>query len=117
VFRHLFSEPELLDEPAIALQIGPLQVLKESAAAPHHPEEPLPAVVIRFVALEVTSEVIDPLRQEGDLNRRTSPVPIVQPMLLDDVLPFLLGQAGHDPVPCTPHECVSSSPMLNILAL
>src|SRR5215475_11068661 len=66
----LAAEAELLDEGAIALEIFPLQVVQEPAAATDELEQPATRVVIVLMRPEMLRELVDALRQHRDLDFR-----------------------------------------------
>ena len=81
--RALVTEPELLDERAIRRQLAALEVLKEPATRPDHFEQPPPTVMVLGVGAEMVGELVDPLREERDLDLGRAGVPFV-PAVLDD---------------------------------
>jgi hypothetical protein len=40
--KRLATEPEALDQGAIALMINPTEIVEEATSPPHHPQEPTP---------------------------------------------------------------------------
>ena len=66
----LVTEPQLLNQLAVRLDIGPPQVVQQSAALTHHLEEAAATVVILAVFTKVLGEVINALCQDCDLNSR-----------------------------------------------
>src|SRR5581483_12436441 len=95
VARGLSPQAELLDQGAIALQIRPLQVVEQPAAAADELEQPAPRIVVLRVRAQVLRELVDPGREEGDLHLRGAGVAPVPAVLADDLLLRFLGQA-HD---------------------
>src|SRR5215210_246178 len=81
----LLAEPEALDRRAIALDVLPLEVVEQAAAAAHQLQKATAAVVILRVDLEVLGELRDPVRQEGHLDLGRSGVALVHPVPFDDV--------------------------------
>lgn len=81
----------------------------------HHLEEPLPAVMVGFVGLEVALEVIDALSEEGDLDGGAAAIALVPSVLLDDALAFLLRDARHVLVSGAPFRVVGAPPLLGSL--
>lgn len=96
--RSLFPEAEVRDESAVSLQICLLEVLEEPAPPSDHLEEPAPAVMIALVACKVVAQVVDPLGEKGDLDRRAPPVAVVELMPLDGCLAFGRFHARHGDV-------------------
>jgi hypothetical protein len=82
----LVTEPQVTDELPVLIPIGPLQVLQKPAPASHHLQEAATTVVVLFVGIEMTPEVIDAARKERNLHRSTTPIVFVDLVLLDDVL-------------------------------
>jgi len=64
----LLPESERVDQLPVLIEIRSPEVLQEAPTAPHHLEEPLTAMVISLVLVEVGSQMINSLREEGDLN-------------------------------------------------
>src|SRR5688500_5440349 len=82
--RRLMTKTQIVDQRAISLQIRLLEVVQQTAALADHHQQPATAVVILLVRAEVIGELVDPLRQQSDLDRRAAPVVLVQLVLLDD---------------------------------
>ena len=64
----LLAQIERVDQLAVGVKIGALQVVKELAAARNHAEQAAAAVMILGVDLEVIREVIDAGRKKGHLD-------------------------------------------------
>jgi hypothetical protein len=77
------AEAQVRNELPISLQIGLPEILQEPTPPSHHLEEAAAAVMIFFMSVEVPSEMIDPSCQEGNLDRRATPVIFVELVLLD----------------------------------
>jgi hypothetical protein len=96
----LFPETEIVDQLPVPIEVRSPEILEKSATTPDHLEESLPAVVVRFVLLEVSTQMIDALREEGDLHRGTPSVSLVKPVLFDHYLSFLRADVRHSAFIC-----------------
>src|SRR5947209_5229718 len=82
----LLAEPEALDGRAVALDVLPLQVVEQAAAAADHLEQAAAAVVVLGVGLEVLGQLDDAMRQDRDLHLGRTGVALMRPVLVDDLL-------------------------------
>jgi hypothetical protein len=80
------AKPELSDEPAIPLDVGPLQIFEKTTTAPDHLEKAAATVVVFLVSIEVGPQVVDASREDRDLDAGASTICFVQPVFLNDVL-------------------------------
>jgi hypothetical protein len=64
----LVSEPQFLNQQAVRLDIGPPQIIQESATLAYHLQEAAATVVVFAVITEMIREVIDALGQDRYLN-------------------------------------------------
>src|SRR5690606_24840187 len=64
----LVPEPQLVDELPVAGHIGSLEVVQQPATPADHLEQPPTPVEILGVRAKVPREIVDPLREERDLN-------------------------------------------------
>src|SRR5205085_10664189 len=94
VFDLLSPQAQFLDQRPIALQVDPLQVVQEAAAAADELQEAAPRVVVLRVRAQVLGELVDPRGEERDLNLRRARVGLGAPVLRDDLLLRFLGE-GH----------------------
>jgi hypothetical protein len=78
-------EPEIRDQAAVALEVRPLEILQKPAPTADHLQKASPTVMVVLVGIEMATEVIDPLGEQGDLNRGTPDVAFVKGVLLDDL--------------------------------
>src|SRR6478609_6595177 len=62
------TQTESLDQRAVALDVGRLEVAQHALAAADQQEEPTTAVVVVLVGPSVLGEVLDALRQHRDLD-------------------------------------------------
>ena len=62
------TEPELFDEAAVALEVGPLEVVQETAPPADHLQKTPPPVMILVMRAEVSRKRVDPLSQQRDLD-------------------------------------------------
>ena len=90
--RHfLLPDSELVDDGAIPLLIGLLEVIEKAATAPNELEQSPPAVVIFRVGLEMLCQVGDSVREEGNLHFRRAGVTIVGSVMRNQIRFLLLG--------------------------
>jgi len=59
---------ELLSDRLIAAEVGALQVIEQAAALADHHQQTATGAVILLVALQMLGQVVDALRQQGDLH-------------------------------------------------
>jgi hypothetical protein len=79
-------ESEVVDQCTVPRDVGPLQILQETAPLPDELEQSAATVVILGVGIEVGPEVVDAGRDERDLDRGASTIVVVELVLLDDVV-------------------------------
>jgi len=63
----LFPETEFLDQSAVACEIMLAEVVEQALTLAHHFHQPAVGGKVLFILLQVLRNVVDPLRQEGDL--------------------------------------------------
>jgi hypothetical protein len=63
-------QPQLGDQGPIALDILALEIAQQPAPLAHQLEQSAPRVLIVLVVFQVVGEMVDPLREDGDLNFR-----------------------------------------------
>jgi len=83
VVRGSMTQPEVLDQGAVAVHVGPLEVFEQAPPAPHHLEEAPAAVVVVLVSVEVAAKVVDSRGEQRHLHLRTA-----CPVLVGLVLPY-----------------------------
>ena len=81
----LSSETQFLDQCAIPLQVSLLEVVQEAAAAADQLQQPTARVMVLRVRAQVLRELVDPLREERDLDFRRAGVVPGSTMLADDL--------------------------------
>jgi len=57
-----------LDQPLVTAVFGALQIIQNLAPLRHELQQPAPRVVVFDMCFEVLRQIIDPLRQEGNLH-------------------------------------------------
>jgi len=62
------AEAKVLNDPAVSINIRPLEVIQEAATLAHHLEQSASAMVVFGVLLEVIGEVVDALSEDCDLH-------------------------------------------------
>lgn len=80
----LVAESEVRDELAVALHVGPSEVIQEPPSPADHLQETAPTVMVLLVPIEVLPQVVYAGGQKGDLDGGASPVVFVELILLDD---------------------------------
>jgi len=79
----LVTEPQFLNYLAVRLDIGPPQIVQQSATLAYHLQEAAAAVVIFAVLAEMIREIVDTLGQDRDLNLCRPSVRLVGTVLLN----------------------------------
>src|SRR2546429_6832590 len=79
------AQAQLLDEGTVALDVIVHQVLQQPAAPAHQQEQATPAVMVVLVHLEVLGEIVDPPRQQCDLDLRRTGVTLTGRVPGDDL--------------------------------
>jgi hypothetical protein len=82
----LMPQTQIVDELAVTRDVGVLQILEETTPLADHLEQAAAAVVILPVGIEVSPEVVDARREEGDLDWGAATIVRVELVLLDDVV-------------------------------
>jgi hypothetical protein len=77
------AETKVLDDLPISVHVSASQIVQEAAASADHLEESAAAMVILRVGAKMISEVVDPLREEGDLDTGRAGVGLVVPVTLN----------------------------------
>jgi hypothetical protein len=77
------AETKILDDLPVSVYVGPSQVIQKPAAAADHLEEAAAAVVILPMGSEVIGEVVDPLREQGNLDAGRAGIGLVTPETLN----------------------------------
>src|SRR5579885_3269023 len=95
----LSPEPEAGDQRPVPLHVVAPHVVEKAPPAADQHEQAAPAVVVLLVRLEVLGEVVDALREDGDLHLGRTGVRLVEAVLADrcGVIGHC-GRANSDPV-------------------
>src|SRR5262249_19098550 len=80
------AQAQLLDEGAVAPDVLAVQVLQQPTATADQEQQAPAAVVVVLVQLEVLGEIVDPPRQQCDLDFRRTGVTLIGRVLGDDLL-------------------------------
>src|SRR5690606_41887753 len=81
--RELVTQPQLVDQGAVALEIAAPEVGQEPSPGADHLEKAAPAVVVLWMETEMLGERVDPLGKQSHLDLRGSGVGLMRPMLRD----------------------------------
>ena len=79
----LVAESKFLDDLPVSGQIRPPHVVEEPAALADHLQQPATPMVILLVRPEMLREIVDPLRQDRNLDTRAASVGAMRLVLLD----------------------------------
>ena len=79
----LVPEAQFLDDFPVSVDIRTPQVIQETFTTSDHLEESTTAVVVLLVEVEVISQIVDLLGEQGDLNAGRASVGLVCPVFLD----------------------------------
>ena len=82
----LAADAELLDDDAIAGNVGLDQILEKATTLSHEEQQATTTVVVMLVGLQVLREVADPTREHRDLNLRAAGVSGLGAVFGDDLL-------------------------------
>src|SRR5258708_4242643 len=86
VSEQLAAEPQLLDQRAVAADVLTGQILQQSPAAADEQQQPVAAVMVVLVHLQVLGQIIDPPAQQRDLDLRRAGVTLTSRVRGDDLL-------------------------------
>src|SRR6266571_537134 len=102
----LLADPEPVDQLPVALRILRPEVVEEATAVTDHLEESAPGVVILGKEIEMLSQVLNPLTEDGDLDFRGAGVGGVGAVGRDDFGFPVLRQSHPSSPPSSPprHE-------------
>src|SRR3954447_22620238 len=87
----LLTDAELVDDGAIALEIGLLEVVEKTAPAPDELQQTAAGVMVLRVRLEVLGQIRDAVRKESDLHLRRTSVTRMGGEVRDQIRFLLLG--------------------------
>src|SRR5690606_35509175 len=90
--RNSAAQAEALDQRAVALDVGLLQVTEQALALADEQQQATTAVVVVLVLTGVLGQLLDPSGQQRDLDLGGTGVALGRGVLLDD---FLLGGSVH----------------------
>jgi hypothetical protein len=79
----LVPETQFLDDLPVSVDIRTPQVIQEAFTTSDHLEESTTAVVVLLVKVEVISQIVDLLGEQGDLNAGRASVGLMRPVFLD----------------------------------
>src|SRR5215212_1733903 len=80
------TQAETIDDRAVALDFGLLQVVEKPTALAHEQQQATKAVMVVLVLLEVLGEMSDPVAQQRHLDFRGTGVALGRGVLGDDLL-------------------------------
>jgi len=87
----LLSQVQLLDDGTVAVDVYLLEVTEEITSVTDHLEQTAAAVVVLHVGLQVLGQAVDAVGQNGNLNLGRTGVTLVDGVLSNDSLLFLVG--------------------------
>jgi len=90
-FFDLAAQSQFLDQAPVALQVSLLQIVEEPSAAADELEQSASGVMILPVRAQMLGQLLDPAREQGDLNLGRTRVSIALAVAGDD---FQLGFFG-----------------------
>jgi hypothetical protein len=82
-YRRLVTEPELLNQLTVRLDIRPSQIVQQPATLAYHLQEAAATMMVLSVLAEMIRQVIDALSKDRNLNFGGPGVDFVGPMLLN----------------------------------
>src|SRR5687767_622144 len=91
----LLAQAEALDERAVRLDVGALEVVEQPATLAHELEEPAAGMEILRVLLEMLGEHVDALGLDRDLDFRRSGIALSALVIADDARLVCSGD-GHE---------------------
>lgn len=77
------SQPEILDELPVLLDVLALDVVQKPTPPSDHLQKALTGMVVVPMGVEVVSKIVDASRKDRDLDRRASTIGLVALVLLD----------------------------------
>jgi hypothetical protein len=81
----LFTQPELLNQSAIPVDIFLLKVIQKTSPLSHQLNQASAGVVVFGVNLKMVGQVTDPLAQNGHLNLSGAGIRVMQTKPVNDV--------------------------------
>ena len=90
----LLSEVQLVDDRAVTLDVGLLEVAEKVSSVADHLLKSATAVVVLVVVLEVFCKILDPVSKERDLYLGRTCVALMSSVLLNDCLLFVFHHHG-----------------------
>jgi len=88
----LAPEAKLLDQRAVALEILALEIVQQATTPSNELEQAAPRIVILRVGPQVLGQLVDASREERDLDRGRTCVPIAPSVLAYDLQLDFLGE-------------------------
>ena len=79
------SQAERLYEAPVFLEIVLLEIIQESTPLAYELQEPPAGMEVLLVHLEMLRQVVDPFRQQGNLNIRRTGIAFMPFILIDDL--------------------------------
>ena len=75
----LLTEFQFARDCDVAVIVCPVQIIQQTPALTDHLKQPAPGAVVFNVLLQMLSEMIDPLRQQSNLNVGTAGIAVMHP--------------------------------------
>jgi hypothetical protein len=82
-YRRLVTEPELLNQLTVRVDIRPSQIVQQPATLAYHLQEATATVMVLSVLAEMLRQVIDAFSKDRNLNLGRPGVGFMGPMLLN----------------------------------
>ena len=79
----LFAQFQLFGDGLIAADIGVVEIIQQPPPLADHHQQAAAGAMIFLVLLQMLGQMIDPLREQRDLNIRRTGIPLVQLEIID----------------------------------
>jgi len=76
--KKLLTQIELLSDCLITVDVSCVEVIQQTAALADHQEQAATGTMVLLVYLQVFGEMVDALREQGNLHIRRTRIPLVQ---------------------------------------
>jgi hypothetical protein len=76
---YLLAELQFAGDSDVAVIVGLVEIIEQPTALADHLEQPAAGAVVFIVLLQVLSEMVDPLREQSNLNVGTAGIAVMHP--------------------------------------